>query len=248
LPATSKDLIVTQRLLFASLCLSLLIAISPLRADTTPTLSVRGEGELQVNPDQVIIELGITTSAETAREALSANNATMRKVLGALQDLGLAEAETQTRQFRVHPVWSSRPRDAEPGWQASITGYRVNNSLGIETGKIALAGDIIGTATEAGANQVDGIRFELADPRQHRAAAIAAATTSANADAKALATAAGLQLKGIVRISLDSAVANPVILRQENFTRAAAMDSSPPPLQAGDVTVRAQVSIDYAIE
>ena len=104
---------------------------------------MRGEAVLAVSPDQVSIDLGVTTRAETAREALSANNAAMRKVIAQLRELGLGEQELQTRQFRIHPLWSQRPAEPGPEWQAHIVGYRVSNSLLVQTVKIALAGDII---------------------------------------------------------------------------------------------------------
>lgn len=229
------------------LAILLLALAAPAAADSTARLAVQGFAALAVRPDQVTIDLGVTTSAETAREALSANNAAMRKVAGRLQELGLAEQEVQTRQFRIQPLWSRRPPEPDPQWQAHITGYRVSNSMLVQTGKIALAGDIIGAATEAGANQVNGLLFELADARQHRGDAIAQAAANAAADARALAHAADLNIVGIERITLDSAAASPVQIPESTF-RAAAQHDGAPPIQAGDVTVRASVSIEYRVE
>ena len=232
--------------LFRLFALSLALA-GAAAAETPPLLSVRGEAVLAVSPDQVSIDLGVTTRAETAREALSANNAAMRRVIGQLRELGLGEQELQTRQFRIHPLWSQRPAEPGPEWQAHIVGYRVSNSLLVQTVKIALAGDIIGTATDAGANQVNGILFGLSDPRQHRGTAIAQATANAAADAQALARAANVKILGIARITLDNAVASPVQMQEINF-RSAAQDAGAPPIQAGDVSVSASVSVDYRVE
>lgn len=228
-----------------------LAAVSAL-ADTPPVsqLSVRGEAILRVSPDQLTINLGVTSEANAARQALSSNNDDMQAIVRALQKLGLEKAELTTQQFQVHPIWSRRPRDPAPEWSAKISGYRVTNSLQVQTKKLALAGDIIAAATEAGANTVNSVQFGLADPRQYRAQAIAQAMDNARADAQALAKAAGDQIKRTLSLNLDNAVATPVRVQQERMMMrsAAAMDAGAPPIEAGEVSVNASVSVVYELE
>ncbi len=216
-------------------------------ADALPaTLSVSGQAELKVAPDQVEIDLGVSTTAASADEALAANNASMQAVLEALRELGL---DPKTRQFRIQPLWRPRPPKPGPDWQPSINGYQVDNGIVVRSTDLSLAGDIIGRATAAGANQVNRVSFGLSQPRQHREAAIVQATENAASDARSLAAAAGQQLVRIVNLNLDHSDASPVTLRHKSRLQGVALADAGggPPLEAADVTVRAAVSIRYEI-
>ncbi len=220
-------------------------------ADAPPVsqLAVRGEAILNVSPDQVMVNLGVTSEASTAQEALKANNDNMHAMMGALNKLGLSKQEYKTQQFQVHPIWSQRPRNPAPEWSAKIAGYRVTNSLQVQTAKMELAGDIIGAAMKAGANTVNSVQFGLADPREYREQAIKQAMKNARSDAQVLAAAAEDKIKRTLSLNLDNAVATPVHVQSERMMMrsATAMDSAPP-LEAGDVNVRASVSVVYELE
>jgi hypothetical protein len=214
--------------------------------DVLPTLSVNGQAELKVPPDQVSINLGVSSIADTASQAIADNNRNMRQVIGAMEKLGL---QAKTRQFRLQELWTSRPPRAEANWQPAINGYKVDNSVEVTSNQLELAGDIIAQATSAGANHINNVTYGLANPRIHREAAIAEATRIANNDAQSLAGAAGQTIVRIIRLNLDHSDASPVQLRNKNLVRSAAMmEDSAPPLEADDVIVRASVSIGYEIK
>jgi uncharacterized protein YggE len=211
------------------------------------TLSVSGHAELKVAPDQVVIDLGVSTIGASADEAMADNNASMQAVLEALRELRL---DPKTRQFRIQPLWAPRPGKASPEWQPTISGYKVDNSIVVQSSDLGLSGAIIGRATAAGANHINSVSFGLAQPRQHREAAIVAATENATRDARSLAAAAGQKLRRVITLSLDHSDASPVQLRHNNLLRsvAAAEDAGGPPLEAAEVIVRAAVSIRYEIQ
>ncbi len=129
-----------------------------------------------------------------------------------------------------------------------IVGYEVTNSLSISTGKLALAGELIEAANEAGANSIDAIVFDLANPRTHRAEAIAAAATNARSDAGILARSSGVKLARVLSVSLDDAGRRPFTPTAARAGMAMAQAAVAPPIRPGDVTVRASVTIVYEIE
>ena len=101
--------------------------------------------------------------------------------------------------------------------------------------------------TDAGANSIDSISFDLADPRTHRAEAIAAAAANARSDAAALAGAADLKLLHILGISLDEAGWQPPIPLMSAGRMAMAETAMAPPIEPGEIIVRAGVTIVYEI-
>lgn len=213
-----------------------------------PLLTVRGEAILRKPADQLRIDLGVVTTAETAAEAIKANADRMRTVLAAVDALGLDEDERQTTRFLVQPLWSQRPRQAPADWRREITGFEARNTIRVRTNRLELAGDLIGRASGAGANEFSSLVFDLADPRVHRAEAIALATAHAIEDANTMAAAASVRLVAIRSIALDNAVIQPKRTTVSYEYRAAALaEADTTPIESGDVTVTARVSITWEI-
>jgi uncharacterized protein YggE len=215
-------------------------------------LFVRGEAQLMVPPDQVSVSLGVTTESSIAKKAVAANTRKMNSLINALANLGLSDSDYKTQNFQVQPVWSSRPKGAGNSWKASIMAYRVTNTLYVTTLALDLIGDIIGASTEAGANQVNSVNFSLFDVRQYRQRAITQAMENARADADILVAASGDRIKRTLSLNLGNASASKERVQMKTMARGSMMADAaafePPPISAGDITVRASVSVTYELE
>ncbi len=235
--------------LLASVCM--LQPVTVATADevdaVVPVLTVRGDAQLEKPADELRIRVGVVTESDEAPTALRENSRQMNDVIDALKKTGLTDKEYQTSQFQIQPVYTRRPRQAPVDWKPKIVGYRVTNSLNVKTKKLELAGELIQAANEAGANSIDSISFGLADPRTHRDEAIRAATSNALTDARTLADAASLRLVRVLSITLDQAAAPRPTIQRMSAGMAMAEAAIPPPIQPGDVTVHANVTVVYEI-
>jgi uncharacterized protein YggE len=223
-------------------------------SDSAPSpvaqLYVRGEAQLMVPPDQVSVELGVTTESSKAKAAIANNSKKMNVVIQSLRDLGLTPRDYKTQNYRVQPIWSLRPKGADKNWRSSIVAYRVNNQLSVTTQELDDIGDLIGGATAAGANKVNSVRFSLLNERQYRDKAITQAVANAKQDAEILVAASGDSIKRTLSLNLDNTSASKVRVESTALkARSASMqaDFSPPPIQSGDIVVRASVSITYEL-
>ena len=176
-----------------------------------PQLVVQADGEVKVNPDQLQLRLGVVTEADEAGPALQQNNQQMAAVMQMLAEIGIAYADIATGQFQIRPEWSRPPRPTPANWQREIVGYRVSNEVVVTTTQVELAGKLLSLAQQAGANQIGGLQFGLADPTAHRQKAIEVATEKAIRKAKTMAAAAGVELAGIQSISLGRQHLSPEI-------------------------------------
>jgi uncharacterized protein YggE len=215
-------------------------------------LFVRGEAQLMVPPDQVSVSLGVTTESSTAKKAVADNTRKMNALINALAGLGLSDSDYKTQHFQVQPVRSSRPKGAGNSWKSSVIAYRVTNTLYVTTLALDLIGDIIGASTEAGANQVNSVNFSLYHTRQYRQRAITQAMENARADADVLVAASGDRIKRTLSLNLGNASASKERVEMKTMARSRLMADSaafePPPISAGDITVRASVSVTYELE
>ncbi len=219
----------------------------PVGLEDVPRLTVRGEAVLHKPADQLRVRVGVVTQEAEATAAVKENSRRMADVVAAITKAGLDKTEYETGRFSIRPLYSRRPRQADAQWVRQIIGYEVNNTLAIRTKKLALAGKLIEVANEAGANSVDDIRFDLADPRTHRPEAIDAATANARSDARVLSRAAEVRLVRIISIQLGNSGYRPPMPTMARAEGMAAAVALAPPIQPGDVTVQASVTIVYEI-
>ncbi len=229
--------------LLALLAIAFASITTTARADdrTPPTLVVTGSAVAEVEPDQLEVRFAVVSSAENVEDALEDNSRRMRRVLDELARAGIEDTDLETEGFNVSPEYSRNRGNDAP---RKITGYTVRNTILARTTDLALAGDLIETGVDAGADSVSNLSFGLADPQAHRAEAIAMATANARADAEALAAAAGLKLAGILEITLD-----PQQGYQPRFAarEMGVMADAAPPIRPGEVSLSARVRIVYSL-
>ena len=208
-------------------------------------LKVQAQAEIEVPPDQLQLRLGVVTHAPDAEAALAENNRRMEALMNRLQELGLAGTDLVTGQFQVRPEWSLPPRPTPANWQREIVGYRVTNELDVSTARLELAGRLLTLAQRAGANQIGGLQFSLADPEEVRQQAIDAATARARQRARTLAAAAGVTLGPVRSLILEPEESGftPRIMLAE----ARSGNGDAVPLAAGTIPVSARVTMVFAL-
>ena len=210
-----------------------------------PQLMVRGEGTVEATPDLLHLRLGVVTQDTSADIALADNNARMGAVMENLKQIGIAGTEMASGQFQIRPEWSLPPRPTPANWQREIVGYRVSNELLIATTRVELAGKLLALSQQAGANQIGGLQFSLANPEEQRQQAITLATKRAQRQAQTMAAAAGVTLGPVQSLSLDSpgGAPHPQLMMAE--ARVASADTVP--VAAGMVEVSAAVTLVYRL-
>ncbi len=146
-----------------------------------------GTGQVSAVPNEVIIRLGVQTNG-TPLQTVQAENAQLSQaVLQALRQLGVTDIKTY--QYDINKVM-----EYEDGRQID-RGYSVQNILEIRSDRPDLAGTIIDTAVNYGANRVDLIRFEVSDADSYYLEALNLAVANAYDKADTLAESLGARLQ-----------------------------------------------------
>lgn len=232
-------------LISIALTASVFAATAASAATDAARIVVTGAAEVKTAPDRASFTANVNNSGRDADAVLAANAQASEAMLAALRAAGIEITRLQTRSVRLDPQWSPRPRNAEPDWRPRIIGYSASNRVEVTTPDLAGIGALLAAAAEAGANGVDGVRFELSDDREARDAAIREATEDALAEARVMASAAGLSLGDVLELRLDHAHTNLPQPMMHARMEMAAMDSSPRamPVAPGEITVTASVTV-----
>lgn len=163
--------------------------VSPIQNQVT----VSGKGRLEYVPDTAVVTLGVQVDkAPTAEGALQQLNSKMNQIIAAEKMLGIPEEKIKTQNYSLSPQYDFRDG------VSSVSGYTANQQLSLKVEGIGanteLLGKAISEASRSGANQVLGVKFEIASLDELKQQARVLAIQDAKARSKAMAEAAGIKL------------------------------------------------------
>jgi uncharacterized protein len=228
-------------MLFRKFLCAFSILGSPLIAQNLAKVHfVRASAEAAVTakPDRAEISLGVLTQAPTAQSASEQNARQTSQVLDAVKQALGRGGELKTTGYSISPQYqyaNNRP--------AKVTGYQANNTVLVTVNDLSLVGKVIDAATNAGANNVNGISFSLRDDEAVRSRVLAEAATKARANAEAMAKALNLKVSGV----LEAETAVTPIIRP--LTGAVAMArEAPTPVEPGNLEIHATVTVTLEVQ
>lgn len=229
-----------RRSVLASLALALAVAAHPaVAAGTAQEITVTGSATVDAVPDVATVTAGVETQAPTAAAALGQNAEAMTAVFAALKAAGVDERDMQTSQLTLNPVFSPDPGASQSAPQ--VVAYQASNMVTVRVFEISGLGATIDALTNAGANRLYGVSFDVDEPRAALDEARKNAVEDARRKAELLAGAAGVKLGPVIAISEGGGV-GPAPLRAKMDMAMAA------PVAAGTVTLGADVTVVFGLE
>lgn len=207
-----------------------------------PTIVVTGRGEVSQRPDTAVVRLGAVAQADTAAAAHTQVNQAVAASIEKIRALGVPDERISTAALSIYPVYAEQQPGRQPV-EPRIAAYRASQTIRVELDDLTRVGPVIDTAVASGANQFEGLSFELRNDAEARQQALRRATREARAKARVMADALEVSLGDLHQATEQGAVV-PVV-RQEFMVRAA-MDAATP-IEPGQVRVEASVTLTYLI-
>ncbi|MEO6907491.1 MAG: SIMPL domain-containing protein [Abditibacteriaceae bacterium] len=240
----------TERWILVLGVLSMMMALpSMAKADKSDnvkperTLTVSGQAEVMATPDRANINLGAEAQENDAASATAKVNSIMNRALVSIKKLGIKDDAIQTTQVNLYPVYANlRSNDLGP---AKVVAYRATNSVQISVDDLSLISRVLDAANAAGANVQNGVNFELRDDTVTKAGALRKAAAEARTKAQSLADALGVRLVEISSVSEGGV--NVIYPRAYGGAMMMAADSASTPIQSGQITISANISLTYVI-
>jgi len=207
------------------------------------TVSVNGVGMASAPPDVAFIQLGAETIHTDAAQAISDNTERMTAVMDVLKAMEIEDKDIQTVSYSM---WIEQVYDRE-GQPTGETRHHVVNQVRVRLRDLSKTGELLQKALEAGANNVGGVSFSVADPKALQQKARDQAIADARSKAEQLATGLGAQLGAIRQASEYGGVIVPSA-PVETFGGGVGGGGGPVPVSGGEfsVTVEIQVVFDIA--
>ncbi len=216
-------------------------AIAQQNASPVSSIRVTGESIVNAKPDRVQIDVGVVTQAAQSQAAASQNAERVDAVLSALRKAVGPATDIKTFSYSLNPNYVYPPNGGQP----TIKGYTASNIVRISLDDLAKIGSVIDTATQAGANSVQGIQFTLRDSQGVRSQALREAVTKARADAETLATALGLKVVRVLSVEDNSSPG--VVPVRPQVMMAAARKGPETSIEPGTIDVNANVTLTVEV-
>jgi uncharacterized protein YggE len=148
-------------------------------------ISVNGESEVRVTPDEVILTFGVETFNQALRTAKSTNDERIQKTIAAARNLTVQASHIQTDYVGIEPKYPHSDIARE------LQGYVVRRTVLIRLKDLSKFEDLLTAALEAGITHVHGIEFRTTELRKYRDQARVLAVKAAQENADLLARESG---------------------------------------------------------
>ncbi|HET9400765.1 MAG TPA: SIMPL domain-containing protein [Candidatus Acidoferrales bacterium] len=224
------------------------LAIPPVFAQDGCThpraISVIGNAEIKVAPDEVLITLGVDSHDRDLAVAKADNDTRMKKLLALAHAAGVSAANIQTSALTMGPEYSDEKIP-------KLLSYRVSETVTITLKDLTKYEDLMTNALRAGVNRVDGVYFLVADPKKHRDEARLAALRAAREKASSMAAELGQKLGKPWEISeepeegIEDTTLNMDLRPRQIVSESMGQQST---VAGGEIVIQAIVRVSFLLE
>jgi uncharacterized protein YggE len=153
---------------FAGLALVLILGLSAWTqaqsaSQEARTVTVTGEAEVRVVPDEVILTLGVETWNKNLETAKRQNDEIVAAVLALAGEYEIAPEHVQTDYVSIEPRYRNGYYE-----ESDFIGYFVHKTISITLRDLSRFEGLLSAAPDAGVNYVHGIEFRTTELRTHR--------------------------------------------------------------------------------
>ena len=131
------------------------------------TIVVAGSADVKIKPDIAHINVGVSTTAATAAQALAENSAAMNALFAVIKAQGVEDKDIRTSNLSVQPQYSQPQPGTRGEFTPRVVGYQVTNTVHLTVRQLDRLGAMLDVLVQNGANQVYGISFDVDKSNEH---------------------------------------------------------------------------------
>jgi len=170
------------RMISVALTTTALFFVHTAKAQSVPTISVRGDAEVLVAPDEARIVFGVELIDKELEAGGEKMEATVKGLLAAIEKQDIEKRHIQTDTLDLRPIYTNNY-----GEPKTFQGYQHRRSLLLTVKNLDKLEAILADALRAGANYVHSVSFHTSELRMHRDEARALALRAAREKARDMA-------------------------------------------------------------
>ena len=211
------------------------------------TITVSGEGHIDVEPDMAVVRFGIVSIADQPEDARSQNAEAAARAMNAVRELGIEDRYIQMETLRLQPhrEWV----DEDRRWVER--GYEAIRQVVVDVHDLEMLPTLVAEVVQQGANRLEQVSYDLEDRDAARNEALRAAVENAREKARIVASTLGEELGPVQNLHEQSFdFPRPVMDMRQNMMAAEKAEAVPEPdaYAAGEIEVRVNVNASFEIQ
>ena len=207
-----------------------------------PAIVVNGEAVVQATPDRAFVTVSVESRDRNPGEAQRKTATAMEAVRKKLGQTGVKDDQLRTIAYDLQLEF-----DWDKGRQIPRD-YVARDMVEVRLDDVTQVGTIIDAAVGAGATNIGGVRFDLKEREALEREALKRAVADGRARADAAAAGAGVTVASVLRIE-EQRVFSPPPAPMPMMMKAAAAEAAPPTqIDAGQIELRAQVTLTAGLK
>ncbi len=205
-----------------------------------PQISVTGEGEIKVVPDQAVITATVETKGNVAKEAKKQNDQQIESVLKLIKKMNLAPADYKTQRVSLNPQYD---------YEKKKTTYNATQTIEILVRDLSKYDQLMEGLVDQGVNRIDNVVFQSSNLSKYQSEARKMAMKDAKSKAEDYVGVLGQKVGKAMVIADNSQSYNPQpVYARLMKTEMSDMVSPRETLAAGEIKITANVSVSFLLE
>jgi uncharacterized protein YggE len=218
-----------------------------------PLITVTGQAEVRVPPDEVVFTLDVESVDKDMLTAKKRTDDSVREVLAIARKNNVKAEDVQTSHIDVTPKYNTDDLDSEQrrGVKRVFVGYEVAKTVAMRLRDISRFDELLSDVLKAGVTKVSNMEFRDSQIRRHKDQARAMAIKAAQEKANLLAREIGQSIGPAYSITEGSGAS----YRDNNFTQNSTATisgtlsdrESDSAIAPGSISVTAQVTVRFRL-
>jgi uncharacterized protein YggE len=176
---------------------AMIASAQPVPTAQRPTISVLGEALVHVQPDRVLVTLGVETFDADVQIAKKKNNDLIARAFAVIKETGIPAADVQTDYLSLEPRYSNEYNNNPP----KFLGYTSRNTFVVTVRDVTKLDPVLSALLAAGINRIQGIEFQTTELKKYREQAREMALLAAKEKAEKMAATLGRKIGGPLQIT-----------------------------------------------
>jgi len=242
-----KSILLLATLLMFSFATFAQSAIEP------PLITVNGQAEVRVPPDEVVFTLGVETIDKDISAARTRTDDRVKEVLAIAKRNGIKAEDVQTSYISIQPKYNTDDLEYEQrrAVKREFLGYQVSKTIAVILRDITRFDSLLSDVLKAGVTRLSNVEFRDSQLRRHRDQARAMAMKAAQEKANLMAREIGQSIGPAYSITEIGGISyrdnnNISQNRIDNFIGSASSESESA-IAPGSIAVTAQVTVRFKL-
>jgi uncharacterized protein YggE len=234
-------------LLLGALSLSLTLSVRAQETNRLPLISVSGQAEVKVAPDEAVFNIEVKNINKDLLAAKNLNDEVVRKILALARTYKIEPQNVQTDYINVEPEYEEE--EVNEKTRRVFVGYDVSKTVVVRLRDLSRFEELFSDLLKAGVTRIRSVEFRTTELRKHKDQARAMAIRAAREKAVALAQEIGQGVGLAFSITEEDTESRRDNASNNSFLTVGSgiMSGSESTFAPGLISIRAQVSVSFRL-